>query len=166
MPENGSDITNSKVNLRHVATTVAFTLGFAGAVVAQWVTVTSGVSGNAAHLVGLDARVALLETQMRALDEASVNAEQMQSRLAALEGRVRSSADTEEEDRQRLVAIEIGDREIETQLRASEQMRNMMHSMDYRLSAELWQKVFGQTLPQANYFPSVAAPAVNDGLNK
>lgn len=46
--------------------------------------------------------------------------------------------------------------EIETQFRAEDETRNMMHLYDLRQIALLWEKVFGQRFPtDANYFPDI-----------
>lgn len=47
--------------------------------------------------------------------------------------------------------------EIETQFRASDQVRNLMHIGDLRVQSLLWQKAFGREYPVvAPYLPSIA----------
>lgn len=47
--------------------------------------------------------------------------------------------------------------EIETQFRASDQVRNLMHANDLRMQSMLWKKAFGQDYPIANaYYPTIA----------
>lgn len=47
--------------------------------------------------------------------------------------------------------------EIETQFRASDQVRNVMHANDLRVESMLWQKSFGTPYPIGNaYYPTIA----------
>lgn len=47
--------------------------------------------------------------------------------------------------------------EIETQFRASDQVRNLMHTNDLRIQAMLWRKSFGEEYPVGDpYLPTIA----------
>lgn len=47
--------------------------------------------------------------------------------------------------------------EIETQFRATDQVRNVIHANDLRVQSMLWRKSFGQDYPIGNaYYPSIA----------
>lgn len=47
--------------------------------------------------------------------------------------------------------------EIETQFRASDQVRNLMHANDLRIQSLLWKKSFGVDYPTGNsYYPTIA----------
>ncbi len=53
-------------------------------------------------------------------------------------------------------------REIETQFRATDQIRNIMHANDMRVQAMLWKKSFGSEYPIDNaYYPTISANPAN-----
>lgn len=48
-------------------------------------------------------------------------------------------------------------REVETQFRAADQIRNLTHATDMRIQAMLWRKTFGAEYPVGNaYYPQIA----------
>jgi len=48
-------------------------------------------------------------------------------------------------------------KEVETQFRATDQVRNLMHANDLRIQSLLWQKVYGAPYPAENpYLPTIA----------
>lgn len=48
-------------------------------------------------------------------------------------------------------------KEIETQFRATDQVRNLMHANDLRIQSLLWQKVYAAPYPAENpYLPTIA----------
>lgn len=53
-------------------------------------------------------------------------------------------------------------REVETQFRASDQVRNLTHANDLRVQAMLWKKAFGADFPLDNaYYPEIAREPPN-----
>lgn len=53
--------------------------------------------------------------------------------------------------------------EIETQFRASDQVRNLMHASDMRVLALLWHKSYKEDYPIQNaYYPTIARDPQND----
>lgn len=52
--------------------------------------------------------------------------------------------------------------EVETQFRASDQVRNLMHTNDLRVEAMLWHKTYGQEYPVSDpYLPTIAQDQPN-----
>ena len=74
-----------------------------------------------------------------------------------LEGRVdRLSAELTDE-RNKVTQICSSLVEVETQFRASDQVRNLMHVNDLRTQAMLWRKSFGADYPVGDaYLPTIA----------
>jgi hypothetical protein len=71
-------------------------------------------------------------------------------RVGALEERISAQ-------RVEITTLETKNTEIETQFRSSDQIRNLMHASDLRITAMLWKKTFGMDYPISNsYYPSIA----------
>lgn len=99
-----------------------------------------------------------LNTQI--VDQAHAVAD-LKARYEALDRRHAASDQAAQELTQRVVKLEEHQTEIETQLRATDQIRNLMHTSDLRIQSMLWEQAFkGKShYPTDNaYYPSIAAP--------
>lgn len=65
---------------------------------------------------------------------------------------------TVSELREELVAMKAAVTETETQFRALENYLNLMRADQLRVNALLWKQAFGETYPDAAFYPSIARP--------
>lgn len=88
----------------------------------------------------------------------AISAKQEVEELAA---RVMAVEELARADRAKLSAMDYKLVEVETQFRASDQIRNLMHANEMRNTAMLWSKAFGVTFPIDNaYYPTIAQERV------
>ncbi len=79
------------------------------------------------------------------------------AKVDALEIRVALMENTAGATRTDVSVIRRDLREIETQFRAADQVRNIMHANDLRTMSMLWKKAFNADYPISNaYYPTIA----------
>lgn len=84
------------------------------------------------------------------VNTAYTTANELQARVDRLSAQVT-------DDRSRLAIVCADLVEVETQFRASDQVRNLMQANNLRIESILWQKEFGSPYPAENpYLPTIA----------
>lgn len=111
-----------------------------------WVgSIATKVETQAAYLMQISERIGKIEDENPQISQNKNNVTTLTARVAVLE--------TTSKDLLTGVTTNSRDlREIETQCRAIENTRNLMHASDLRTIAQLWEKAFNLRMPTDNAF--------------
>lgn len=92
------------------------------------------------------------------ISNVSGNATMALARLEEIDTRLSRLLDSENRGDIDMAQVRSALTEIETQFKASDQIRNVMHADDMRWRSVIWQKVFpGTTMPTDNaYYPTIS----------